>query len=232
MIQVRISPAQARKLESDLKEFARKSQIAVAETVAIIGREASKELASKIQPWGLSNAVGEKYEGNILKQVQKAARWANYKGTETGGGIAQVHSQYRNRKGSVTVRPPRQFQPKSKIIDKQEIVEYAKRKQANAGIAKSGWIAAGENIDSPLLKTKRGKSRKITVGKWIRRHVSGKHGFARMIRRQLISSSVLLTNSVSYAYDFGKNESQVERAIAMGYRKSIGAVKKLMKSLK
>jgi hypothetical protein len=232
MIQVRISPAQARKLEADLKAFARKSQVAVAETVAIIGAEVAKELASKIQPWGLSKEKGEKYEANILKQVQKAARWANYRGTDTSGGIAQVHSQYRNRKGSVSVRPPRQFQPQSKIIDKQELTAYAKTKQANAGIAKSGWIAAGEDIDSPLLKTKRGKNRRISVGNWIRRHVKSGHGFARMIRRQLISSSVLLTNSVDYAYDFGNNKSQVQKSISTGYRKSIKAVKKLYEKLK
>jgi len=232
MIQVRISPAQARKLEADLKAFARKSQVAVAETVAIIGVEVAKELASKIQPWGLSKKVGAKYEGNILKQVQKAARWANYRGTDTSGGIAQVHAQYRNRRGSVTVDPPKRFQPKSKIIDKQELKEYAKTKQANAGIAKAAWIEAGQDIDSPLLKTRSGRTRKISVATWIGRHVGNGNGFARMIRRQWLSSSVILTNTVSYAYDFGGNKSNVQKAIANGYRKSIGAVEKLYQKIK
>jgi hypothetical protein len=232
MIEVKISPRQLAKLEAEIKEFTRKSGVAVAETVAIIGHEAAKELASKIQPWGMSQAVGTKYELNILKQVQKAARWANYKGTQ--GDIASVHSQYRNRRGSVTVRPPRTFQPKSQIIDKQEILNYAKQKQENAGIAKSGWVAAGESIDSPLLKTKRGKFKRMKgVAKWIRRHASDKTGEARMIKRQLISSSVLLTNKVDYAYASGSpNRGYVEKSIATGYRKSVNAIRKLIKSLK
>lgn len=232
MIEVKISKRQAAELEAKLKAFAARAQISVAETVAIIGSSAAKELASKIQPWGMSEAVGTKYELNILKQVQKAARWANYKGTQ--GDIASVHSQYRNRRGSVTVRPPRTFQPKSQIIDKQEILNYAKQKQENAGIAKSGWVAAGERIDSPLLKTKRGKFKRMRgVSKWIRRHVSDKTGDARMIKRQLISSSVLLTNKVDYAYASGSpNRSYVEKSIATGYRKSINAIRKLIKNLK
>ena len=227
MIQVRISPAQRRKLESEMKAFAKKSGVAVAETVAIIGSSVAKELASKIQPWGLSKGKGDKYELNILKQVQKAARWANYKGTE--GDIATVHELYRNRKGSVTVRPPRKFQPKSKVIDKQEKLAYAKTKQEKAGIVKAAWIEAGESIDSPLLK---GKLKKISVGKWIRRHVGNGNGYSKMIKRKWLSSSVLITNAVSYAYLFGNNKSNVPRAIIDGYKKSAKAAKDLLKKLK
>jgi hypothetical protein len=230
MIQVSISSAQRRRLESELKEYARKSGVAVGETVAIIGVEVAKELASKVQPWGLSKAVGAKYEANILKQVQKAARFANYRGIE--GDIASVHAQYRNRRGAVTVRPPKQFQPKSKIIDKQEKLEYAKTKQANAGIAKAGWIAAGENIGSSIFTTSRGKIKKISVSRWIRRHVDNSKGDARFVRKGGLNSTIYLTNKVGYAYSGGSNKSSVPGAIATGYRKSINAVKKLIRNLK
>ena len=42
MSEVRISPAQRRKLENELKMFAKKSGVAVAETVAIIGQSVAK----------------------------------------------------------------------------------------------------------------------------------------------------------------------------------------------
>jgi len=229
MIQVRISPAQERQLEKELKRVAEKSRMGIAETVAVIGSSVAKELASKIQPWGLSKKVGAKYERNILLQVQRAARWANYKGTE--GDIESVHSQYRNRRGSVSVRPPNKFQPKSKVIPETEKQAYAATKQANAGIAKAGWITAGEDIKSPLLKNKKGGAHKISVAPWIRRH-TGKNGFARMIRRQWLSSTVLLTNTVSYAYDFGNNKSNVQKAINQGYKNAIKHAQKILKLLK
>jgi hypothetical protein len=230
MIQVRISPAQERQLEKELKKVADKSRSGIAETVAIIGLSVSKELASKIQPWGLAKSKGEKYKLSILIQVQKAARWANYKGTE--GDIATVHELYRNPRGSVTVRPPRTFQPKSKIIDKQKKLDYAKTKQEKAGIAKAAWIEAGESIDSPLLKGRKSKKTRISVGEWIRRHASNGNGYSKMIKRRWLSSSVLITNAVSYAYSFGNNKSNVQRAINDGYKKSIKAAQKIFQSLK
>jgi hypothetical protein len=231
MIQVRISPAQRRKLESDLKAFADKSKVAVAETVAIIGTSVAKELARKVQPWGLNKSVGTKYELSIQKQVFKAARWANYKGTE--GDISSVHEQYRNRKGQVTVTPPRTFQPKSKVIDKQEKLTYAKKQQDNAGIAKAGWIAAGENIDSPLLRTSRGLVRKIKgVASWIRRHVNGSKGSSRFVRKSGLNSTIYLTNKVDYAYSSGNiNAKNAQQSIADGYKRSITMIRARLKKL-
>ena len=110
MIEVRISPAQRRKLESELKNFASRSGIAVAETVAIIGQSVAKELARKVQPWGLSKKQGDKFEHNILKQVSKAARYATYKGAP--GDVSDVHERYRNKNGAVTVRAPDKYSQK------------------------------------------------------------------------------------------------------------------------
>jgi hypothetical protein len=232
MIQVRISPAQRRKLESELKDFAKKSGVAVGETVAIIGTSVAKELARKVQPFGLTNATGKKYELSIVKQVNKAARWATFKGTQ--GTIDQVHEQYRNRRGAVTVRPPRQFQPARKVFDRQEVNTYAEKKAMNAGIAKAGWVAAGESIDSPLLRNARGKLGKIKgVGKWIRRHVKNNKGSSRFVRKRGLNSTVYLTNKVDYAYSRGNyNLGYVPGAIADGYKRSITIVKRLIKKLK
>jgi len=148
MIQVRISPAQRRKLESDLKVFADKSKVAVAETVAIIGTSVAKELARKVQPYGLTKKSGDSFELSIQKQINKAARYATFKGTE--GSIEQIHTQYRNQRGAVTVKPPRQFQPARPTFKRDELDPYIDKKKANAGIAKAGWIAAGKSIGGSI----------------------------------------------------------------------------------
>lgn len=232
MIQVRISPAQRRKLESELKQFAAKAQVAVGETVAIIGTSVAKELARKVQPFGLTQSVGEKFMGSIMAQVHRAVRWAVFKGTE--GTAAQVHTMYRNSRGAVTVRPPHQFQPKRKPLDWVDVDEQIALKQANAGIAKAGWIQAGENIDSPLLRTSKNKVRKIKgIAQWIRRHVNGNKGSSRFVRKGGLNSTIYLTNNVTYAYSKrNSNPRYVPGAIADGYKRSITMVKRLIKNLK
>jgi len=231
MIQVRISPAQRRKLEGELKAFAARAGVAVAETVAIIGTSVAKELARKVQPYGLTQKVGTAFELSIVKQVNKAARYAELKGT--AGDIQQVHQTYRNGRGAVTVKPPRQFQPKRKAIDRQEIDSWAEKKKANAGIAKAGWIAAGESIDSPLLKTMRGRVRKIKgVAGWIRRHVKQNKGSSRFVRKGGLNSTIYLTNNVNYAYSRGNaNMLVTPSAIADGYKRSLTMVRARLKKL-
>ena len=85
----------------------------MAETVAIIGQSVAKELARKVQPWGLGKKQGDKFELNILKQVSKAARYATYKGAP--GDVSDVHARDRNRNGTVTVRAPEKIQPKISV---------------------------------------------------------------------------------------------------------------------
>jgi len=231
MIQVRISPAQRRKLESELKEFAKKSQVAVGETVAIIGSSVAKELARKVQPYGLTQKHGTSFELSIVKQVSKAARYAVFKGEE--GNIQTVHALYRNRRGAVIAKPPRQFQPKRKVFDRAEVDAWAEKKKSNAGIAKAGWIAAGESIDSPLLRTIRGKIRRIKgVAKWIRRHVSSNKGNSKFARKGGLNSTVYLTNKVDYAYSVNNaNMQSALSAIQDGYKRSVTVIRARLKKI-
>ena len=231
MIEVRISPAQRRKLENELKTYAKKSGVAVAETVAILGQSVAKELARKVQPWGLGKKQGDKFELNILKQVSKAARYATFKGAP--GDVSDVHARYRNRNGAVTVRAPEKIQPKRKPFVRPEVLTEAKKKQANAGMAKAGWIAAGESIDSPLLKTAKGIPKRIKgIASWIRRHVSSNKGSSSFVRKGGLNSTIYLTNKVDYAYSkAGTNGRAVQGAIADGYKRSITIVKARLKKL-
>jgi hypothetical protein len=230
MIQVRISPAQRRKLESDLKVFADKSKVAVAETVAIIGTSVAKELARKVQPFGLTGKAAKTMDLAIVKQVQKAAKWANYKGLQ--GDFKNIHTELRVR-GSVSVKPPKQFNYKREPIERTEVWTQMQRKRARAGQAKAGWIAAGESIDSPLLKTARGLVRKIKgIPTWIRRHVKGSNGTSRFVRKGGLNSTIYLTNQIDYAYSNGNsNPRYVASAIADGYKRSITMVRARLKKL-
>jgi hypothetical protein len=234
MIDVKISKRQSAKLEAELKAFAARAQVSVAETVAIIGFSVAKELARKVQPFGLSNAVGKEYMGSIAKQVHKAARYAEFKGLN--GDIKSIHRQLRsqNSKYQVLVKPPAKFQPKRKPFDKQEVKQYVDSQMAKAGLAKAGWIEAGESIDSPLMRTIKNKIRKIKgVPQWVRRHVNARAGESKLIKRQFLSSSVLLTNKVDYAYaKRNSNHGNVQSSIAAGYRQSITAAKRIFKNLK
>ena len=231
MIEVRISPAQRRKLENELKTYAKKSGVAVAETVAILGQSVAKELARKVQPWGLGKKQGDKIELNILKQVSKAARYATFKGAP--GDVSDVHARYRNRNGAVTVRAPEKIQPKRKPFVRPEVLTEAKKKQANAGMAKAGWIAAGESIDSPLLKTAKGIPKRIKgIASWIRRHVSSNKGSSSFVRKGGLNSTIYLTNKVDYAYSkAGTNGRAVQGAISDGYKRSITIIKARLKKL-
>jgi hypothetical protein len=232
MIQVRISPAQRRRLEGEMKQFAKRAGVAVGETVAIIGSSVAKELARKVQPFGLNQASGEKFMESIAKQAYAASRWATLKGSD--GTVAHVHQMYRNARGAVTVKPPKQFQPKRKPFEQYEVDEVKKAKQKNAGIAKAGWIAAGESIDSPLLRTAKNKVRKIKgIAKWIRRHVKASKGSSRFVRKGGLNSTVYLTNKVDYAYSKrNTNRGNVESSIADGYRQSITMAKRIFRNLK
>ena len=231
MIEVRISPAQRRKLENELKTFAKKSGVAVAETVAILGQSVAKELARKVQPWGLGKKQGDKFELNILKQVSKAARYATFKGAP--GDVSDVHARYRNKNGAVTVRAPEKIQPKRTPFVRPEVLTEAKKKQANAGMAKAGWIAAGESINSPLLKTAKGIPKRIKgIASWIRRHVSSNKGLSAFVRKGGLNSTIYLTNKVDYAYSkAGTNRRAVQGAIADGYKRSITIIKARLKKL-
>ena len=232
MIKYYITAKSRAELELTLKEFAKKSQIAVAETVAIVGSSVARQLAIGVQPTGMKSGVGAKFSVGIAKQIKKAARHAQFTGDS--GGIKEVHPKYRNKNGAVMVDHPRKFQPKSKKIPNADISKQVREKVREMGKAKAGWIAAGESIDSPLLKTKRGKFKRIkSVTYWIRRHVNPSNGGSQFIKRSGLDSSILLTNKVNYAYAQGSsNHSQVNKSIKTGYMRAISSIKTMLKKLK
>jgi hypothetical protein len=231
MIRISISPKQRRILDAEMKAFAKRSGVAVGEVVAIVGQSCAKELARKVQPWGLSKAVGQKFEKSIAKQIQKAARYAEQ--TAIQGDLASVHKNLRVH-GAILVKPSKQFQPKRKLFPKAERDTLADKKMARAGLAKAGWIAAGESISSPLLKTAKGIARKIKgIAPWIRRHAKASEGSSVFKKTGGLSSTIFLTNNSSYAYSSNNsNRGDVSTALSDGYKRSITMIRARLKKLK
>ena len=231
MIRISISPRQRRILDAEMKEFAKRAGVAVGEVVAIVGQSCAKELARKVQPWGLNTAVGQKFEKSIAKQIQKAARYAEQ--TAIQGNLASVHKNLRVH-GAILVEPSRQFQPKRKLFTKAERDTLVDKKMARAGLAKAGWIAAGESISSPLLKTARGIARKIKgIAPWIRRHAKTSEGSSVFKMTGGLSSTIFLTNNSSYAYSANNsNRGDVSTALSDGYKRSITMIRARLKKLK
>ena len=200
--------------------------------VVIVGQSCAKELARKVQPWGLSQAVGIKFMTSIEIQIRKAARYALQRGIE--GDLKSVHQRLRNRRGAVTVQPSAEFDPKRKPFGKWEAPKLIDNKLPKAGRAKAGWIAAGESISSPLLKTARGITRKIKgVPDWVRRHAKSSFGSSIFRNNGRLSSTVYLTNNVNYAYSKNNsNRGDVSTALSDGYKRSITMIRARLKKLK
>jgi len=215
-----------------MKAFAKRSGVAVGEVVAIVGQSCARELARKVQPWGLSQAVGLEFMESIEIQIRKAAKYAMQRGIE--GDLKTVHQRLRNRRGAVTVQPSAEFEPKRKPFAKWEVPKLIDNKLPKAGRAKAGWIAAGESITSPLLKTARGISRKIKgVPDWVRRHVKSSVGTSIFRNNGKLSSTVYLTNNINYAYSKNNtNRGDVSTALSDGYKRSITMIGDRLKKLK
>jgi hypothetical protein len=232
MIRISISPKQRRILDAEMKAFATRAGVAVGEVVAIVGQSCAKELARKVQPWGLNQAGGKKFMLSIAKQVHNAARYAEQ--TAIQGDIETVHKGLRNHRGAVVKRPSKQFQPKRKLFDRTELKAYVEKQMAKAGMAKAGWVAAGESISSPLLKTARGLVRKIKgIAPWIRRHAKSSAGSSVFKNNGRMSSTIFLTNNSSYAYSKNNtNRGDVSTALSDGYKRSITMIRARLKKLK
>lgn len=229
MIEVQIDKASSAKFRRDMKEFTRLAGISVGEGVAVIAKDASKQLASKVQPWGLSNKVGDKFQKSIAKQVARATRAGNIKGTP--GDALTVHAANRDGRGRVSRGLPERGQFKRKPLDPEEVNRAVEKRQKAAGRLKAAWIAAGEAITTAFNVNAKGISRKITgVGQWIRRHVDRKEGSAKWNLSRGISSYVDITNDAQNIERHQKT-SDAKAALAIAYRAGTREMKKILRKL-
>jgi hypothetical protein len=193
-----------------LDAYSKKTGKSVDQGIVDLSSSVARRLAHTVPPYGITDKAGVDFIASIEAQIDRAWYGANV-GAYPSGSMAEAHAAARNSRGVVPKRKFRTFGKFEAKISVAEKEQYKRKKVANAGIAKAGWIAAGEATKA---------IKKITgVGKWIRRHVKSKSGTAKINRRG-ISTNVDLVNNVTYISNI-QNGSKVASAIKQGYKMSI-----------
>lgn len=170
-----------------------------------LARAAAKELAIKIQPFGISAKAGKKFEGSIQKQVWRAIKNSQVEGrAET---IAQAHANRRNANGQVPRDIITRSQYRKSPYEADNVREYALKKAANAGLLKGAWIAAGQALTGKPI---------TGVGKWVKRHAN-KNGSAR-VSADPTTSTVYITNELDYVKK-AQRDQYINNALRTAYRK-------------
>jgi hypothetical protein len=210
MISFSLDPASVRETKRTIREFERKVGQKADESLVDIGREASRQAAQKVPPFGLSEKTGQKFKQSIAKQVNRAVTNANVTGKS--GDAAKVHSEARDRKGQV----PRELKVSGQykrepveVADKERVID---KRQAAAGIAKGAWIHAGTLLGRKFV-TVTGRKR-MAVGRWILRHLSkGKASIARLG----MNTEVTLTNTVAWIQKL-QSDAMLNAAVRAAFR--------------
>lgn len=226
MVKVEIDQRSVRDFKKLLKQFERATGTAVEEGIIDMAKSTSRRLAHTVQPYGTSSNVGQKFTESVEAQIDRAWYGANV-GAFNSSSMAAAHKDARNSKGVVPKRRFRTFKKFEMKISVSEKEQYKRQKVKNVGIAKAGWVAAGESTISILSKTKSGKQKILSgIAKWIRRHVKSSLGSSKTTRKG-ISTTVDLTNKVSYISKL-QSQSDQNTAINQGRRNGIARIRHIL----
>ena len=218
MIKLSMDQSSVRRFRNRMRDFVEEAGKTESEAVQLLAKACAKELAITVPPFGLSAKVGLQYQKSIAKQVDRAIKAGNVKGTS--GSASAVHESFRMANGQVPKvlkttgryrREPISVRDKETLIDKR---------QHAAGIAKGGWIAAAERLNGKKISG---------IGKWVRRHAS-KNGSSD-IRVERAGTLVLLTNSVSYINRLQK-QNYIDTALKRGFTRSFRHMTIVVKKLR
>jgi hypothetical protein len=183
-VDIQIDRASQRKMEETLRKFATATGKTVEDGIQNIARIGAKQLAIKVQPYGITGKAKTMLHGIVAKQAHRAISNANVTGIE--GSAAAVHLKARQRG-----RVPREIQTKGqfkrKPIPITERNAHVDRQVKKIGRAKAAWIEAGEKINGGAIK----------VQKWLRSVIGGGYG-AAIKRGNGMGYSVELRNSTPY----------------------------------
>jgi hypothetical protein len=222
MIRVSIDQASLQNFQHGLELYKEQAGKTQREATIELARACAKELAIKIQPFGVSAKAGKRFEASIAKQVWRAVKNSQVQGSNQT--IRQAHESRRDDRGQV----PRDIQTRGKYrrspYEADNVREYALKKGKNAGLLKGAWIAAGEKLTNKPI---------TGVAKWVRRH-SNKNGAARVAANDS-TSTVYITNELDYIKK-AQRDAYIQNALKTAYRKQyarmrIEANKKLYKTI-
>jgi hypothetical protein len=227
MISASMDKGSVREFKRLLKEYANKTGDSIEEGIIEMAKSTARRLAHTVPPYGTSPEIGKKFEESIGNQIDYAWYGAS-RGAFPSSSMEAAHAAARNSRGVVRMRKFRRFKEMNESISVGQKEAYKRNKVKNAGIAKAGWVAAGESTIGKLSRTKKGNIKKLSgIGKWIRRHVKTKLGESK-IKRDGMSTTVALTNKVSYIARLHK-QSEQDRAIEQGRRNGIARMKHILK---
>ena len=217
MISATITPKSAANFKQLVDEFQRKVGKTERESMIDLAKSSSKELAIRIQPFGISAKVGKKFEQSIQAQVHRSIKNANI---STGSqNAASAHQSRRNSKGQISRSLPTSGQFKRYPIDLNDRFDLAKKKSENAGLSKGAWIAAGESLDNKKISG---------ISKWIRRH--SKNGFSKIDDRKS-GTIIYLTNRISYIVN-SMSDSDINKSLTTAYRKNLKSMQLALNKVK
>jgi hypothetical protein len=218
MIRLSIDQGDLRRFRQRLQDFVEEAGRTESEAIQLLAKACGKELAITVPPFGLSAAVGKKFQASIAKQVNRAINAGNVAGTP--GIAAAVHASKRNSKGQVPRGLKDRGQFKRDPISVREKEDLIDRKQNAAGVAKGAWIAAAEKLNGKKISG---------VGKWVRRHAD-KNGKAS-IKVASGGTEVSLTNEVPFMQGLQK-QSYIDTALKRGYMRSFRHMTIIVKKLR
>jgi hypothetical protein len=227
MISASMDRGSVREFKRLLREYEKKTGDGIEEGIIDMAKSTARRLAHTVPPYGTSQAIGQKFEDSIGAQIDYAWYGAS-RGAFPSSSMEAAHAAARNNRGVVRMRKFRRFKDINENISVGEKEAYKRKKIKNAGIAKAGWVAAGESTIGRLGRTKSGKVKMLSgIAKWIRRHVNSKLGSSGITRNGM-STTVDLTNKVDYIQKLHK-ESEQNRAIEQGRRNGIARLKHILK---
>lgn len=184
MIKVSLDPVSQRGISTRLNDYKKLANKTNREITIELAKACAKEIANRVQPFGLSAKVGKAFEGSIAKQVNRAIRNAEISGDT--GTAEYAHKKRRDNKGQV----PRNLRMKGRrvrSIPPEDASEIVLKKKQNAGMVKGAWIAAAESLGGKISG----------IPKWIRRH-AGRNGTSD-IKIGSNASTVTITNTLGHA---------------------------------
>lgn len=229
MIRMEIDRRTRREFERTLRQFRRATGISVEEGIIEVAKSTARQLVHTVQPYGTDKAKGQKFMENIGKQIDYA--WmGSLRGAYPSSSMAEAHAAARNSRGVVRMRKFRRFTEWNNYISVGQKEEYKRKKVKNAGIAKAGWVVAGESTISATNRTRTGRVKKLSgIANWIRRHMKPSLGGSEITRNGM-GTFVDLINNVSYIEKL-QTQSDVNKAIRVGLSRGMARLRKIIAAL-
>lgn len=227
MISASMDRGSVREFKRLLREYEKRTGNGIEEGIIEMAKSTARRLAHTVPPYGTSAAVGKKFEESIGNQIDYAWYGAS-RGAFPSNSMESAHAAARNKNGVVRMRKFRRFRDINEDISVGEKEAYKRKKIKNAGIAKAGWVVAGEKTISNIGLTANGKVKMLSgIAKWIRRHVKSKLGSSVVTRRGM-STTVDLTNNVDYIQRLHKASEQA-KAIEQGRKNGIARLNHILR---